>query len=104
MPRVGRFDKWVTLKKSTTTTNDADGYEEALDPSGVWCSIQPIAPGSDARSVTSLVGMRHHPQVNMDTIIRYQVNGTIRQLFVRGFQNLDENDAELRLLCEEVIP
>jgi hypothetical protein len=27
-----------------------------------------------------------------------------RELFVKGVQNVDERDDELRLLCEEIVP
>jgi hypothetical protein len=42
--------------------------------------------------------MRHHPQVSFNTRIRHEG----RQLFVRGIQNVDEDDRYLVLLCEEV--
>jgi len=52
-----------------------------------------------------LISMRYHPQVTMETRIVYQASGAApREFFVRGFQNLDEQNAEMRLLCEEVIP
>jgi len=105
MPRVGRYNKSVTLWKSTTTTNDPDGFFELLTPSTWWCAIQPMAPSPEGRGVSSLVSMRYHPQVTMDTRIVYQATGAVaREFFVRGFQNIDEQNAEMRLLCEEVIP
>jgi hypothetical protein len=104
MPRVGRFDKWVTLSKSTITTNDNNGFFEPLSPAGVWCSIEPLPPSPDGRNVSHLVQMRHHPQIDMDTRLQFQTTGgPLRELFVRGFQNLNMDD-ELRLLCEEIIP
>lgn len=94
------MNKWVTLSRSPQHGNDANGFFEPLSPAGSWCSIQPLSPSGDGRTVTSLVTMRHHEQVTMDTRLLY---GT-RELFVKGFQNVDENDVELRLICEEVVP
>ena len=105
MPRVGRFNKSVTLSRATSTTNDADGFFEPLTPATWWCAIQPLAPSVEGHAVSSLISMRYHPQVTMETRIVYQASGAApREFFVRGFQNLDEQNAEMRLLCEEVIP
>lgn len=98
--RAGKLDKWVTLSQSPQTPNDSNGFFEALSPEGVFASIQPLSPSADGRTVSSLVTMRYHPDVTMDTRI---VFGT-RELFVKGVQNVDEQNVELRLLCEEVVP
>jgi hypothetical protein len=109
--RTGKLDKWVTLSRCPQESPDSDGFFEALSPEGAWVSIQPLSPGSEGRSVLHAVTMRFHPQVNMDTRIVYldpnretTTNPTgQRELFVRGFQNVDERNVELRLTCEEVI-
>jgi head-tail adaptor len=98
--RVGRLNKWVTLSRSPQETNDSDGFFEALDPEGVWAAIQPQGATGDGRTVSHFVTIRYHEQVDMDTRIVY---GT-RELFVRGFQNVDEQNVEMRLVCEEVVP
>jgi head-tail adaptor len=100
MPRVGRFNKWVTLSRCPQHTNDTDGFFEPLSPAGAWAAIRPLPPSLDGRTIQHEVGMRFHPQVNMDTRIVFDT----RELFVKGFQNINEDDAELRLLCEEIIP
>lgn len=105
--RPGRHNRRVTLSRSPITTNDADGFLEALTPSDWWISIQPGPPGSaDGRTRTSVVGMRFHEQVNEDTIITFydEVLLRDRQLAVKGVQNVDEANVELVLLCEEVWP
>jgi head-tail adaptor len=98
--QVGRHNCRVTLWKGPTESNDADGFLEALSPPSWWCAIQPLPPQGDGRTITSLVSGRYHPQVTVDTIIKY---GT-RELAVRGVQNVDERNRELRLLCDEVQP
>jgi head-tail adaptor len=98
--KAGKLTKWVTLARSPQTTNDSDGFFEPLDPEGVWAGIEPLAPGADGRIINHLVTMRFHDQVSIDTRIVY---GT-RSLFVKGVQNVNEEDTELRLLCEEVVP
>jgi head-tail adaptor len=98
--RAGRLTKWVTLANQPDQPDDADGFFEALDPAGVWAGIRPLPPAADGRTLQHEVEMRYHPQVTMDTRILY---GT-RELFVKGFQNVDDRNVELRLLCEEVVP
>ena len=95
---ISQHNKYVTLSRSPQTTNDADGYDEALSPAGVWCSIQPIFGATDSRSTEHAVEMRYHAQVTVDTQILY---GT-RKLFVRGVQNIDEANDLMRLVCEEI--
>jgi head-tail adaptor len=93
----------VTLAQSPVTTDDADGFFEPLTPSNWWAAIQPLPPataGDGTRVIASLVTMRYHPQVTVDTRVRY---GT-RDLFVKGVQNVNEEDREMVLYCEEVIP
>lgn len=98
--RVGNLDRWVTLSRSPQVTDDADGFFEALSPAGVWAAIEPQGPSGDGRTVQSLVTIRYHAQVTMDTRILY---GT-RELFVKGFQNVAEQFVEMRLICEETVP
>jgi head-tail adaptor len=102
----------VTLSRSPQETDDSDGYFEPLSPSEWWASIQPLSPGSgEGRAVQHQVAMRWHPQVTMDTRIVYldpyrktDANPTgQRELFVRGFQNVNERNEKLYLLCEEII-
>jgi hypothetical protein len=106
MPRVGRFDKLVALSRSPQTSGDSDGYFENLSPATAWCAIEPQGPTADGRNVEHLITMRWHSQVTMDTRLVY-ADGALsrdRQFFVRGFRNVREQNAELQLICEEVIP
>lgn len=98
--RPGRMDKWVTLARHPITTPDSDGFFEDLDPKGCWAQIQPLPPQDDGRVRGSTVTIRYHPQVNVDCVVNY---GS-RQLFVKGVENVNEQNAELRLYCEEVEP
>jgi len=97
--RAGRLNKWVTLSRSPQSTNDSDGFFDALDPPGVWAAIRPSTAG-DERTLLHDVEIRYHPQVTIDTRILY---GT-RQLFVKGCVNVDEANVALRLQCEEIVP
>lgn len=97
---ISQHDKWVLLSRSPQTSGDADGYFEDLSPSGVWASIAPIFGATDSRTIASVVEMRYHPQVTVDTRLVY---GT-RQLFVRGVQHIAEANDLMRLYCEEVQP
>lgn len=112
MPRlgsgVGRYGIWVTLSQSPQVSGDSDGNFEDLDPPGAWVSIRPTL-SSNGRTIESIVEMRHHPQVTIDTRIVYEdankpTGKTTRELFVKGVQNLEEMNDTLVLLCEEVTP
>lgn len=99
--RPGRLNRYVTLSKATRTSPDSDGFFEALSPAAVWASIDSLPPGSaddGDRTVGHVVTMRYHSGVTVDTRIVY---GT-RELFVKGVQNVNDANAELRLYCEEV--
>jgi head-tail adaptor len=96
---LARLNKWVTLSRSPSTSGDSDGFFAALSPAGVWAAIQPLTPSPDGRVISHLVTMRSHDQVGLDTRVLY---GT-RELFVKGFQNVDEDGVEMRLLCEEIV-
>jgi hypothetical protein len=94
--RAGDYNKWVTLSEGR------DDNWTPLSPEGSWAAIEPQAPGTsgDQRSVTHLVRLPFHPGVTVDSKVTYDG----RDLFVRGYQNVNEDGVELRLLCEEVIP
>ena len=112
MPRLGsgsgRYGIWVTLSQSPQVTDDSDGFFEALDPVGAWASIRPQL-ADNGRTISHVVEMRWHPQVTIDTRIVYEdvnkpTGKTTRELFVKGVQNLEEENSTLVLLCEEVTP
>jgi head-tail adaptor len=100
--RAGSRNRLVTLWKGPEETNDADGYEEALDPSTWWATIEPLSPiaSDETRMQASRVTMRYHPQVTLDCFIKI---GT-RKLLVRGVQNIDDANRELVLFCTEAMP
>lgn len=99
--RAGHLNKRVSLSRSPQTSPDSDGFFEDLNPREVWAAIEPLSPAAgQSRSIEHVVTMRYHPQVTLDTRIVY---GT-RELFVRGVQNVNEHNVELRLLCEEIQP
>ena len=91
----------VTLSNAATTTPDSDGYFQALEPEAVFAAIEPLTPSpSDGTRITPFaVLIPYHAQVAIDTRIVY---GT-RQLFVKGVQNVDERNREMRLYCEEAV-
>lgn len=90
----------VRVYRMTGKTAESGENPVELSPSPVFAQITPAEPGNslDDRSLTHRVIMRYHPQVTLDTMLAY---GS-RQLLVRGLQNVDEMNVELRLLCEEI--
>jgi hypothetical protein len=97
--RLGRLDKLVTLSRAPQRPGDDDGFFEPLTPATAKVSIEPGPPAPEGRSISSLVTMRYHPQVGLDTRLVYNT----REFFVRGVQNVDEANVELHLLCEEIV-
>ena len=96
--RPGRMNKWVTLAKQPDTTPDSDGFFEDLDPKGAWAQIQPLPPQDDGRNRGHLVTIRYRSDITVEVCVFYGE----RQLFVKGIENVNEQNAELRLYCEEV--
>ena len=98
--------KWVTLWRNPQTPGDSDGYDEPLDPPGVWAQLQPLPPQDDGRMRGHLVTIRFHKGVTVDSHLVYYDPVLLRNrtLFVKGVQNVDEKGAEMRLYCEEVWP
>lgn len=98
---VNGYRHLVSLSRAPQTSGDSDGFFEDLSPSTVWASIEPVNPASadGTRMQGHYVTMRYHPEVTIDTRIVY---GS-RELFVRGVQNVDERNRELRLYCEEAL-
>lgn len=90
----------VRLYIGPQQSGDSDGFEEPLSPEYVWAQIQPLPPQDDGRQRGALITIRHHAQMTVDCCVVY--NG--RQFFVKGVQDVDEQGAEMRLYCEEVIP
>lgn len=98
---IGRLRTRAEVWNATQTSNDADGYYERANPPSVWIGIEPLNPttGDTSRTLGSVVTLRYHAQVGIDTKFRI---GT-RELLVRGVQNVDDRRAELRCYCEEVV-
>jgi len=91
----------VSLSNAPQTSGDADGFFADCDPFEVWASIEPVAPISadSIRVQGHFVTIPYHPQVTIDTRVLY---GT-RELFVKGVQNVNEKNREMRLYCEEAV-
>ena len=98
---ASRRRHYVTLSRSPQTSGDSDGFFEDLNPPDAWCSIEPAGPGTSdgTRMIGLFVTMPYHVQVGLDTRVLF---GS-RQLFVRGVQNVDERNLEMRLYCEEAV-
>lgn len=100
--RPGRSNRYVELSRSPQTTPDSDGFFETLTPARMWAQVEPLDPVvSDGTRITAYrVTMRYHAQVTVDT--RLVDLHTGRELFVKGVQNTDDANKELRLYCEEI--
>jgi SPP1 family predicted phage head-tail adaptor len=108
---IGKLQHRVTLENPGLNVPDGDGgYTQswtALSPSPVWAAIAPATARDLERLVanavqstaTHIVTCRYHPQITTQT--RLTFNGRI--LNVRGVQNLDELNVEMRLACEEKV-
>jgi hypothetical protein len=99
-PRAGDYARYVTLSKRDQTTGDDATFVPLASPNE-WVAIEPAAPSTlgDARVIQHLVRLRYRSDVTIDCCVTYLG----RQLFVRGIQNVNEDDSELRLYCEEIV-
>lgn len=106
----GRFDKSVSLEDPSRTKDGRGGYTDswaAISPSPVFASIEPATAGAMERlagagpqsSATHIVQLHYHSGISTKTRVVY---GS-RYLYVRGVQNVDEDNVLSRLFCEERI-
>lgn len=108
---IGSLRHRVTLDSPGGTVPDGDGgWTQAwapLNPSQVWASITP-ATARDLERVTAatvissasyIVRMRYHPQVTTQTRLTFKG----RTLSVIGVANTEERNAELVLVCVEMV-
>src|ERR1051326_6632204 len=106
--RVGTLNRLVSLARAPKTTNDSDGFFEALSPSTAWCAIQPMETisGDETQIQTSRITMRFHPQVSIDTRLTFTDEniGRVREFFVKSVQNVDDDNDYIVCFCEEPIP
>lgn len=104
--RPGRANKYVNLFHKPTSASDPK-FDNPLNPPRIAAQIQPLEPSfsDDTRGQLSRVTIRYHAQVTLDTHMQWvDRTGRLRTLFVKGVQNVDEDNAEMVLFCEEVIP
>lgn len=95
-----RHQVYVYVMPKDIESGSTDGELLELSPSPVFASVQPYEPGNsvEERSISHRVTMRYHSEITLDSVLTF--NG--RKLYVKGLQNVDERNIELRLLCEEV--
>lgn len=96
----GVYRWWVDL-----TSESPDGVPVTLTPARVKASIRPSAPSAyDERKVSHVVEMRYHPGVTFETQLTFtDRGGAAHRLYVRGIQDVDAQQRDLVLLCEEVV-
>lgn len=92
----GRLRHSITLAQLEQHTGD----RSALVPYRVRAAIEPLPPSQDDRRTMHYVTIRYHAGVTLDTVIGF--NG--REIYVRGVQNVEERNVEMRLYCEEIVP
>lgn len=98
---AGARNKHVTLWRNPQTSNDSDGFWEALSPPDAWAAITPQL-GGIGRSTEYVVEMPYHPQVTMDARVLYTTSDYALELFVKSVQNLNQDDTVMVLTCESV--
>lgn len=92
MASAGQRRHYVTL--TTRSKNPV-----TFTPPDLWVRLVPAAPGAlDERVNVFTVDAPYHAQVDTHTVLNY---GT-RQLLVKGVQNVDEENVDMVLFCEEV--
>jgi head-tail adaptor len=99
--QAGRRRHLVSLANAPQVSGDADGFFEPCSPPTAFAAIEPVSPVSadGTRIQGHYVTLPYHPGVTVDTRILWGA----RALFVKGVQNVDERNRELRCYCEEAI-
>lgn len=93
---LGRLRHSITVEQLEQHT----GSRVALIPLRVRAAIEPSPPSQDDRRTMHYVTIRYHAGVTIDTVIGFKG----RELYVRGVQNVEERNVEMRLYCEEIVP
>ncbi len=90
----GTLRDWVTLDEPIE-----DGTPVVFSPSMVKVSLQPSEPSpfNDSK-VSYRVQLYYHPQITIHTRLTTEDG---KQLWVRGYQNVEMRNRELVLVCEE---
>jgi len=104
--RRGARRQLVSLSQGPTAPGDSDGFFSDLSPRQTFAAIEPVSPVSadGTRIGGHFVTIDYHPQVTVDTRLTFtDRNGTARELFVKGVQNVGLRDREMRLYCEEAL-
>lgn len=92
----GRLVHSITVEQLEQHT----GSRAALVPHRIRAAIEPLPPSQDDRRTMHYVTIRYHAGVTLDTVIGFRG----RELYVRGVQNVEERNVEMRLYCEEIVP
>lgn len=97
----------VTLQTPTSTEETGGGgYTETwANTASLWANVQPASASAtegvlgavERAPITHTVSLRYRTDVTMRCRLKF---GT-RNLYVTGFQNVDERNRELVLSCEE---
>jgi len=79
----------------------ADDTPVTFDPDEVWVAIRPSSPTAFGENkITHQVELDYHPQITLNTRL-FQDDD--RALYVRGIQDVNDANAAMVLLCEEVL-
>lgn len=104
---AGRLRHLVTVQNPTVSAEASGGYTESwasADPSTAWVEVKPVAAASEGVAaqierapITHEVTARYHSGISARSRLAF---GS-RYLYVRGVQNIDEENALMVLSCEE---
>jgi head-tail adaptor len=114
MSSAGRRDKLVLLENPGPQVPDGEGgWTEGwalLNPPQMYAHLAPatqsdlerVASGTVIASATHVIGLPYHPEVTIQTRLRYSEPGRGERIFaVTALRNPDEADRELVLVAEE---
>lgn len=115
---AGRRTKLVALENPGAPVPDPDGgYSEtfaALDPPTAWAAIEPasardlerLAAGTVVTTASHLITLPYHPGVTIETRLSYPDprKGRTRVFQVTGLHDPDEQNRELVIVAEEIVP
>lgn len=97
MATAGQRDTFVTLEDRRAVGT------VTFNPSSAWVAMRPAPPGAfDEGGSAVEVEMDYHPQVTTDTRLVLEGAAGPRHFWVKGVQNVLEQNRVLVCLCQEV--
>lgn len=105
--QAGRLRHRVTIQRLTGAIGPTGGVADAWQDIGIrWASVKPLAGREWANAVAQQTEITHDVMLRADSLTRTltprdRLRFAGRTLDIQAVRNVDEDNAEMRLLCAE---